>query len=143
MKIEKLTFKEKGKTYSGEIAWPDNLEMAIGFLGERSVWEAFKIGYKLMIKAQIKGKPILPRKRVVKIDLSVLDEQTRIAIEGLLESLAVQQQPQQVAESAPPEQPHTDHNDYAEMLTEAEAQSSGHDSSFEEDFAKYLASLGS
>lgn len=143
MKIEKLTFKEKGKVYSGEIAWPDSLQLAIALLGERGVWEAFKLGYRQIVRARIVGKPILPRKKIVKLDVSLLDEQSRAVIEQIAAMQAGQQQQQPELESAQPEQQHKDHSDYVEKPEAAQAPSSQSESSSEEDFSKYLASLDS
>lgn len=153
MKIEKLTVKKNGKTYAGEIAWPDDLASAIRLLGELEVWSAFKIGYKELAKKRITNS-IRPRKKWLKLDLSCVDDQTAELIERLAHesaraafaheaALAAQKEQQQAEETALREAQQTIQNDYDETLEEAQAPISESADSFEQDFAKYLAALDS
>lgn len=159
MKIEKLTVKKNGKTYAGEIAWPDDLGSAIKLLGELEVWSAFKIGYKELAKKRITNS-IRPRKKWLKLDLSCVDDQTAEEIESFLrertrvnqlhienqrrlEAEAARQERQQAEETALLEAQQTAQNDYDETPEEAQAPISESADSFEQDFAKYLAALGS
>lgn len=103
MRIEKLTVKKDGKTYHGDVVWPDNLGVALQLLGESEVWQAFKLGYKEITKRRITGQTIRPRRQVVRIDLATLDEPTRLAIEEIAKLQAVQQAPQPSEQTPQPE----------------------------------------
>lgn len=149
MKREKLTVKKNKKLYSGEIVWPSDLAEAVYLLGELEVWESFRVGYLALAKKRIAG--LTPRRqRWAKIDLSSLDDQTR----ALIQALAREQQnkplpqeashtPQQAQESPPRVEQQTVQNDYAETQEEALTSTQSNDESFEQDLARYLASLGS
>lgn len=150
MKIEKLTVKKNGKVYSGEIAWPTDLASAVALLGEREVWESFKVGYKELAKKRISNS-IRPRKRWLKLDLLSLDDQTVAALSEVLsiaaesrarEAFAHEQQ-KQVQENPLPVEQQTYPSDSYETQEEVEAPLPQSDDSFEQDFAKYLASLDS
>lgn len=147
MKIEKLTFKKKNKVYQGEIVWPLDLDTAIKLLGSSEVWQAFKIGYKELAKRRIMGEPIRPRKKILKIDLSLVDDQMRDALEQFVESNLsrppVQQVVQPSQENAPRVAKQIDQNDSDETQEEALVQVSQNADTFEQDLAKYLASLDS
>lgn len=142
MKIEKLTVTRNKKTYSGDLVWPDNLSQAVALLGEFEVWEAFRVGYKELAKKRIAGS-IRPRKRWLKVDLSVLDEQSGAWLAHYLETLKAQKKAEEELKNRPVEAQQTSPSDSDEMQEEALTQSPASDDSFEEDFAKYLASLDS
>jgi len=145
MKIEQLNLKKNGKSYSGEIAWPDNLSQALTLLGEREVWEAFKIGYRDLAKKRITGS-IRPRRKWAKIDLASLDDQTAEMISLLIsDSLARAriEKERQAAENLRRVEQQTFQTDSAEKLEVAEAPSPESADDFETDLAKYLASLDS
>lgn len=149
MKIEKLTVRKNGRLYSGEVAWPNNLESALALLGEKEVWEAFRVGYKELAKKRITATR--PRKRWLKLDLLSLDDQTLAALTQALEVAAenrartalLHEQQRQAQESPPPAEQQTYPSDYDETQEVAEGQSSANGESFEEDFARYLTSLDS
>lgn len=144
MKTENVSFKHKGKTISGQIAWPESLQEAIHSLEPAEVWEAFKIGYRDMCRRRILGLTRPPR-RFVRIDLSLLTPEEQHALltwKANAETFQNQQSPP-VEKSAPPEPTPTDPTDFDEMPAEAQASTSPHVDTFEEDFAKYLASRSS
>lgn len=140
MHTENKSFKHKGQTYTGTIVWPDHLSEALTLLGERDVWNAFKLGYLEVCRRQICG--LTRRRRSQKIDLSDLPESDQELVATLIADLKRQYQSlQQAEESAPPEAPHTAPSDSGETPAEAPAPASVSADSFEADFARYLASL--
>ena len=149
MKREKIVIKRNGKTFSGEIVWPSDLAQAIRLLGELEVWSAFRLGYKELAKRRISG--LIPRrKRWAKLDLSLLDDQTLAAVQVLLQMQQnkpphAEVSPAQPESSAVVQQasPHTSQSDSDETPAVEAVQSSGRAGDFEEDWQKYLASLGS
>jgi hypothetical protein len=142
MKTENRSFTHKRKTYHGTIVWPDDLAEAIRLLGERDTWSAFRLGYLELCKRQICG--ITPRRRSQRIDLGALPPEAQDLVRELIDQLHAQSlQPQPIQKSAPLESQPTTPNDFDEMPAEAEVQASSHADPFEEDFARYLASLGS
>ena len=118
MRIEKLTVKKDGKTYHGDIAWPDNLGIALQLLGEQEIWEAFKVGYRELAKRRITHTAIRPRRRIARIELSSLDDQTRAVIEEIARLQAAQQLPQQAEQTPPPAPLPIDQTDSGEMPEE-------------------------
>lgn len=142
MKIENRSFTWKGKKHHGTIAWPDNLQEAITLLGEREVFAAFKLGYLEVCRKQICG--LTRRRRNQKIDLSDLPEQDQELVVALVADLKdANQQLRLATESAQPEPQPIVPTDSVETPEEAPAPTSEHVDPFEEDFAKYLASLDS
>lgn len=149
MKREKITVKRNGKSYSGEIVWPQDLAQAISLLGELEVWGAFRVGYRELAKRRISG--LTPRqKRWARVDLSSLDDQMRVLIQALVHEQQnkplpqeVSQPPQPSAESPQPVAQQIAPSDSGETQEEALTLSPDNGDSFEQDFAKYLASLDS
>lgn len=142
MKTENRSFTHKGKTYHGTIVWPDDLAEAIRLLGERDTWSAFRLGYLELCKRQICG--ITTRRRSQKIDLASLPVEAQDLVRQLVDELHAQNQRHQQAErSAPLESQPITPNDSDEMPEEVQVPASSHADPFEEDLAKYLASLDS
>ena len=142
MKTEKKEYTFKGKKHSGVIAWPEDLNEALTLLSDREVFEAFKIGYLEVCRRQICG--LTRRRRSQKIDLSVLPPEHQVLILDVFEDLLSQnRQSQQVQKSVQPSEQHTAAIDSVETPEEVSAPDHPHVSEFDQDFAKYLASLGS
>lgn len=148
MKTENRTFKVKGKSYSGTIVWPSNLAEALQLLGEVEMWEAFKVGYLEYCRRQICG--LTPRRRKIqKIDVSDLPDHEQEAILLAVDQMRQIYQQQRAKENAPPVQQSKAQIDSDEKPEEVPqddeelSSASQSESSFEEDFAKYLASLDS
>lgn len=143
MKTENRTFRHKNNLHHGTIVWPDNLGEAMSLLGEREVWNAFRIGYLEVCRKQICG--LTPRRRKNhKIDLSELPEGDQEMISQMISELKEQyRQLQLEKESVQLAAQQKAQIDYDEMPEEALAPASESADPFEADFARYLASLDS
>lgn len=143
MKTENRTFRHKNNLHHGTIVWPDNLSEALTLLGEREVWNAFRIGYLEVCRKQICG--LTPRRRKThKIDLSELPETDQEMISQMISDLKEQyRQLQLEKESALLASQQTAPSDFDETPEEAPVPASESADSFDADFARYLASLDS
>ena len=138
MKTENLTFTHKKKTYSATVVWPENLVEAFSLLGEKDMWTAFKVGYLEITKRRIVSPT--PRPPIRKIDLSRLTDDQIALLESIL---AESPAPAAAQKNDLPAAPQTTPNDSDEKPAVAQASVLPHDSSFEEDYSKYLNALGS
>lgn len=84
MEIREEIFQYRGKTISGKIAVPSELQEAISALGEKEVFDCFMSGYIDRQRRKLRAKR---EKRWVKIDLSKLSEDQRRAIQDFESSL--------------------------------------------------------
>ena len=142
MQTKNHTFKHKSKTFSGVIVWPESLQEALIVLPALELWEAFKIGYLELCRRRI--CEITQRRRTRKIDVSDLPEWEQALIQqAVLETRAKYHTPQTTPESAPLESLPTTQTDSVETQAAAQDPVSSRDLSFEEDFARYSAALGS
>jgi hypothetical protein len=142
MQIENKSWTIKGKKFEGVIAWPDDLNEALTLLSEREVFEAFKIGYLEICRRQICG--LTRRRRSQKIDLSALSPEHQALILDVFHDLASQNRQYQPAQkNVQPLEQRITPIDSVETPEEASAPDHPHVSEFDQDFAKYLASLGS
>lgn len=138
MKTENLTFTHKKKTYSATVVWPENLVEAFNLLGEKDMWAAFKLGYLEITKRRIVSPT--PRPRIRKIDLSRLTDDQIALLESILgESPA----PVAAQKNDPPAAQQTAPIDSDEKPVVAQVSVLQRETSFEEDYSKYLAALGS
>lgn len=143
MRIEKLKIKKDGKTYEGEIVWPDGLKIAIHLLGEKEVWEAFKVGYKELAKKRITGELTRPRRKTVKIDVASLDDQTRLVIEEIARLQAAQPHERQALKNDEPQEPHTYPNGFDETPEEDSTSVFARETVSEEETTTHSDALGS
>lgn len=75
MRVEKVSFKHRGKDFSGDVGFPDDLQDAVTMLGEKEVYAAFVEGYTERQKRRIRKKE---RKRLVVTMSDLTEDQIQV-----------------------------------------------------------------
>lgn len=79
MQVKTLTFTYRKKEISGEVVFPENLQEALSALGQVETFECFLEGYTERQMKRLRMKP----KRYLKLDLSILDEETVLKLKEM------------------------------------------------------------